>query len=312
MSERISIYDIINFIQKNITQISNIDCIDNTQLTNEIPLIQSNSKLTPLQFQEIKPIKSLPPNLNQIFNEKYFHIGVLRNLNKLDISLYSSIIVCLKSKFHSQTLEFQIDYITKFIDCLKSNSKIFNYKKYNWNKSDIYNSLCKDFIGINIIKFVSDYLYINIFILDIEQDKLYFGSGEHFIAWKKTIFLIKYNDNYFEPLYSETNMYFQHKDTIIQYILSNKHLVNLYQLSLTNTFEFTDIEENLNPYLHIKEQIETIYDDIIDNDVEYTEKTLKNMKLIELQKIASSKKIEIKKQYGKNKTKEELIHAILH
>ena len=72
-----------------------------------------------------------------------------------------------------------------------------------------------------VIRFLADYLFINIFILNIQDDILYaVYSDDNFNIYKMNVFLVYYNE-IFEPLVYNKNKLW----TIIPMILARKYLM---------------------------------------------------------------------------------------
>jgi hypothetical protein len=255
MNEKITIIELIQYIKSNKNAINSVNIIDLNSVKNNLK--KSEKELTHLKFQDVRQVNYLPTKLNEIFdveNNKYLHAGVLEKIpiyDNTNISLYSSILVCLKQNFFSQNMTYQQQFVSTFINCLNSDTKKFNYRKYNWEKDDLNKSFSKGFIGTNIMKYLSDFLCINIFVLDIEKDNLFYAGGEYFVPYKKTIFLIHYTNNIFEPLYTESARFFSINDNIIKTI-RNLQNIDVYRLSNDMNFEFKEKYEDLELYLNIK------------------------------------------------------------
>ena len=331
MTTRISVSSLLNFIDINSKKIKNINYVDLNLIKND-----EINELKKLRFQEVKPITSLPQNLSFIFDikkNKYLHSGVLSSIslfNNTDISIYSSLIVCLKPNFSSQNINYQKQFITTLIECLSSDSTKTSYRKYGWNRSDLQKNISGGFIGINILKFLCDYFTVNIFVLDIKSDSLYYAGGETYVPYKKNIFLIHHDNESFEPFYTEAKRFFNYNDSIIKKIREEK-IVKVYQLSRELNFSFNEQEEELEKHLGIKLEKEeekgekeekeekegkiVKIDDIINiidkvSKSDYTKQELKNMKIADLQGIAKENNIDI--ICGKKKkTKDILIENIL-
>lgn len=336
--ELITTNELIEYIMKNIAKMGTIG-ITNLNDNN----VDVKKELSKISFQDIQPIGTMPIIFEQLFDSsvfKYVHAGVLDKINDVNVSLFSSIITCIKQSFLSQNVKYQQICITEFIDCLKKESIKKNYRKYGWEKNDIYIGLNRGFLGSNILKFINDYLCINIFVLDMESEKIMFCGGDEFIPYKGSIFLIRYKNNNFEPFYMENGKkIFYHNDLIMKKIQENKNLINLYRLCDDMNMEFKEHVENLDQYLHrdnqdkitkreefmqekiqkanTKEQetiafIKKIKDGIeIESTPEkYDSKELKQKKLVELQEISKKLNIDIKTG-NKNKTKDKLIDEIL-
>jgi hypothetical protein len=135
--ERIGITELLNYLKTNKDTIKNIGCIDLNNVNNTKNKIEE-TEISKLHFQDLKKINYLPENLANIFKlnsdnfHKYLHAGVLQNLSysyskhtesvKINVSLYSSILVCLRHTFLSQPSKYQEIFITKLIDRLKNDA----------------------------------------------------------------------------------------------------------------------------------------------------------------------------------------------
>lgn len=315
--ERLNIDDLLQFINDNKNVIDNLGCIDINDIKKDI-----KKELIKLNFRDVRTVNYLPHKLNEIFNvedNKYLHAGVLDNLPTYNgnISLYSSILICVAPSFLSKTVEHQRTILENFINCCKSNSKNFNYSKFGWDRDDIYNCLCKGFIGTNIIKFLCDFMCINIFVLDLESEKLTFGGGDVYNKYKKNIFLIRYSDDHFEPFYADHSRFFSLMSDIMKKIHQNISNIDVYPLYSNMSNTLNEKEEDLDHYLHIKKKDEEKEEkdkkdkkDKEEKENKYTLKDLKPLKLNELQQIAEAFSIDLKVN-DKKKTKDQLINAIL-
>lgn len=257
--------DLFSFIEKNKNKFNNIDVVNLKDVNNEIIKI-----LEPLQYQDFKKISYLPKKLSHIFNIKndYLHAGVSPD-DDINTSFFRSILYCFISTFLSyspqQQTKVMINLVNKLkSDLLQSKFKKFDYKKFGYTKYEIANNISDGILTGSIIKYVSDYLYINIFILDIAEDSLYFGNGDEYIPYKKTIFLLKLKNKetvVYEPLYTENIKTFTIDDDVIKKIRelhkNNKINIQLYklydesQVDVKNSdIKFTEIiMENLENYI---------------------------------------------------------------
>lgn len=268
--KRVSVEDLFKYIKSNKESFRTVGCVDLNDTKEDIQIIENIERL---HFQDSKKVNFLPKNLAHIFKfnsdnfHKYLHSGVFSNLNysydkrvekvNINVSLYSSVITCLKQSFLSQPVSYQSNFITKFIDRLRveittSKSKTHYKKLYKWKNDELHTDLVHDITGCKIIKYLCDFLHINIFILDIDDDNLYYGGGEQYIPYKKNIFLLKYSNDIYEPFFTEHAKTFGVNEPIIKTIKQNISLIKIYQLSeqLKNDFvsELEEIEENLDIY----------------------------------------------------------------
>ena len=237
MTDKITKDMLLQFIKKNISGINKIDKINlnSINLSLEEKICKKN-EITPLGYQSSEKITFLPRNIIPWFNIKeyqYYHIGVLENFvprnvdYDINISLFASILTCLTSSFSQQPPKIQSDLIHTLIMRLKKDAKKkfneFNYRNKDtaFTHHDLINELNNGIIGGNLIRYIADYFHINIFILDIEENEFTFGNIKNFIPFKKSIFLIKYNQNKFEPLFTNKNKYFCYNDDLIEIIIDN-------------------------------------------------------------------------------------------
>jgi hypothetical protein len=244
--KKISISDLIEFIRKNINTINKIGSINLDDVYSEPKSSSEKNTLEQLEFQDMKKVNYLPENLNKLFdceNIKFIHCGVLKNINEQNVSFYSSIFSCLKQTFISQFINSQTNFILTFLKRICSEIKGRQYnKKYKLYKIEICNNISKNIIDDKVIKFISDFLHINIFILDIANDVLLFYD-ECFIPYKKSIFLIKYDKVNFEPIFSEHTKFFTISDSLIKDIVLNK--ITVKNLNI--------VQEDLSFYSGVKE-----------------------------------------------------------
>ena len=208
---------LINFIEKNFNnkEYNNYynDCGEKENVKDKNINI---NKLEKLNFSDEKQITFFPTNLDEWFNieDKYFHKGCLTHFEPLNvnyninISLFSSIFTCLFDNFSNHLPNKQSVIIQDFILLLKKDSKKkfseFEYKNKDtsFTSYDLIAELDNGVFGGNIFRYISDYLHINIFVLDVTEDNLTYGNIKIFIPYKKTIFLLKFGDNY-EPMYTK-------------------------------------------------------------------------------------------------------------
>jgi hypothetical protein len=296
--------DVIDFISKNIVNMKNIGCYDLNDTINK------QQGLEELNFQDIKKIDIFPKAIEEVLNPKsthYCHSGVLKYItkgNKTNISFYSSVLTCLKQNFISQTTSFQFNFLTRFIDILLSEIHTtkfeqFGFRNFNLSKTDLHNFIERGKINEYVIKFVSDFLYVNIFILNVNDDKIDFFNNT-FIPYKKNIFIIQYTESDFEPLFTEYTKIFSITTPLIQKIINDKSSVCQYDFTDES---FSNISVNyVEPKVSVAPPPETT------EKKEY-EKVDQNYKRDELLKIASELNIELKNG-KKYKTKTELINEI--
>lgn len=262
--KRISTESLIKYIQTNKDTLKSINFVD----LNEVNIKTEITSLEKAKIQTLIEINYLPPNLSNIFNlnmgPKYLHCGCLNIINQnggsIIVSFYSSILSCLIQQFFISSLSDQILFTIKLINTLKKESSETSYsqfaykKRYGWKPDDIKNDISSNIITPRVMKFVADYFHINIFILDLEKDMLFFG-GDEYIPYKRTIFLIKYADQTFEPLYLGNNKVFTVDNELIKDIRNNLDCVNIFQFTDRHLLGLEETEEELINYLPKQTQI---------------------------------------------------------
>lgn len=265
--ERLTLDLLLSYIDDNMGKIKTIDCIDLNDTKHDVEKSIKN-----LEFQHVKKISFLPDNLADVFdleNEKitYMHAGVLqflkyidkkhvsKTVDKFNVTLFSSILVCIKPNFLSQPIAIQTAFITNLIHRLKDCAKnsyfdTNNYKNFGWSKNELCDEVVSDAVNDKIIKFLSDYLMLNIFILDVEQDELFFGSGA-FVQYKKNVFLLRFENDLFEPFFIEQSRTYSHSDEIMKIVLKNSEKIRMIQFDKKNILEFNNqsFAEDLEKYL---------------------------------------------------------------
>lgn len=264
IGKRVGIDDLLKYIKKNKDAFKSVGCID----LNEADEKSTSTSLEKLNFQDLKKVTYLPEKLANIFklqNNKYLYAGTLRSLTNVSstknnitkenikCSLFSSVITCLKQSFLSQPLAYQAVFIGRFMDRLKAEIKgnkfiQLGYKKYKWDKVELYNDISHGITNCNVIKYLSDYLHINIFVLDIDEDSLFYGGGDTYVPYKKTLFLIKHPDDTFEPFFTEQSKVFTVNDGITKIIKQNFKSIQPYVLSNDMDFSFFETMEDLGQY----------------------------------------------------------------
>lgn len=283
--KRISTEDLLKYIKTNKEIIKSIKFVD----LNDSPVDNKKLVLEKNKLHELTEINYLPSKLSTIFKlengQKYLHSGCLQSISQNDgqqlfVSFYSSILSCLIQNFFVSSLSEQILFTTKLLNRLKIEScgntyeQQFYKKRYGWNSEDIKNDMNLNLITPKIMKFVSDFFHINIFILDLAKDSLHFGGNEY-IPFKRTIFLIKYFDDTFEPLHCGNNRVFTVDNDLIKEIRNNLDCVNIFQFTDRHLLGFEETEEELINYLPKQTQIKIKKEK---PEFEYDKKIIENNK----------------------------------
>ncbi len=261
IGKRISKDDLLKYIETNKDAAKNINIIDLNETVSEHEV----TSIEKAPFQGIQEIKFLPKKLAKILkinSIKYLHTGCLKTITirngkqqtNLQISLLSSIMTCFHTQFSTMTVANQASFIQKLferlkVDSLGSKFTQFGYnKKYKWHKNDIETELLKCSYDGKVLKYLSDYFHINIFILDIERDQIYY-PGDEYVPFKNTIFVLKFEDGIYEPISTQNIRVFTPGCQLINDIRANLDNINVINLGEKMSIGLEEIEEDLTQYL---------------------------------------------------------------
>jgi len=236
-----------NNLQTNKSYSNNSDQIkkSNSNLLSK-SLTQTNILFISSQ-DNYEPLPKLSGQLSDIF-EKFTDKITKFNITKFftndhghnNISLFSSVLACIKEDYLSISKEQQY----KYIDCLITNIlnnlstiEIFKELEYDllgWNSVDIIKNLKTYTPSNQIIRILADYFHINILIIDIINDQVY--STSIINRFKKTILLINVDKNFYEPCFYKTI------NNKITKIYDNNDILIKYLFDIENSVEICDIK----------------------------------------------------------------------
>jgi hypothetical protein len=252
--KRLSIDDIYKFVKQNGKIFQNIGCIN----LNENVSIKED--LEKLQFQDIRKVYNLPSSISNFLQvsssgvSKYLHAGTFgRTKSSINLSLFSSVISCLRRSFLSQTIVAQEKFLLALIDRLKIELPnvflIHQYEKlYTWSKTEVTSDISTGIFTGQVLKVLCDFFCVNIFVCDIDSDTVYFGGGMHYIPFRKTIFLLKFDNDEFEPLFTEQTRLFTLSDDPMGYIRKNIKHAKLYHVFGYGVSKTEEVDEDLVKY----------------------------------------------------------------
>jgi len=304
-------------------------------------------KFNCLKFGESKNINDFPEKLKTIFDPfiKDFrrHGSKINFDNDVNLSLYYSISACIIKDFKTLSSADQLIYINKLREkiivflTIEETFKKYDYEKLGWVKKDIINSFVQYKTNKLVLKVIADYLNINIFILNIIEDKIYIVSeNDSYDMFRPNIF-VAFNEDIFEPLLYLDNTILDHSTPPVKKLITvDRNLLLIMNTNMTND---TQINFNLklsNLDKHFKKHsdsdkkveepknsdnndtIENEYGEVTVEDSEEPETKLvfhisPKMKKDELQQIAKKLSIDIEKNGAKKKipkTNSELINEI--
>ena len=234
--------------------------------------------------------------------------------------------------------------LEEFIINTNKHVQIADFNKLNMKKIKLNKTLKSHKVDLDIIRFVSDYLHINIFLFDetINANKIIYCSGD-FIPYKKCIVLYHDEDTYY-PVITSNYKVFKFEQSVVKFMLSDISRIATHDNSSFNLVtEVLDsyinkdiaqlIEDNMKIPINKPEETASVVNGF-DDEYSPTEKEVEfdsessdleqeceatNNKLEEymtyslkdLQKLAKDNNIDIKNKTGKFKTKKELAEDLL-
>lgn len=345
--KRIALTKLISYVLSFTVDNVNKDVLDNifpTQIKSD-----DEFQFESLTLGESRNINDFPIKLKSIFDP--FIKDLMRHgsrtvfENDVNMSLYFSVLSLLIKNYTTLPTTDQLNYITKLRDKLVmiiTNNET-TYKSLGWTKKEILNSLVQYKTNKIILKLLADYLCINIFMLNITEDRVYvISENDSYDMFRPNIFLVYNMEENFEPLiYSNTPVLNYNTSIIKKLITVDKNFLVLLNMNLNEnnsginfTLKLTDLTDD--KILIKKEDItnDNEYGEVIaeDSDANAYVKSIENsdkdkstqlvfnistkMKLDELQTIAKKLNVDLERstttKSGKkqSKTKQELIDEI--
>jgi len=242
---RVTLPKLISYI--NSFTITESNKIINKKITIFPLQIKSNDnfKFKCLDTNKSQNINDFPEKLKLIFDpfiKDIIRFGSNKNYdNDNNLSLYFSILFLLINDFDKLPDKDQQNAIIKLRDKLiifisiHDNLKNQHYNEFGWSKKDIIDTLIKFETNKLIIKILADYFNINIFILNIVEDKIYVVSENNFYDMFRPNILISVNYEIFEPLiYSNSKLIEYNSGLIKKLITVDKNNLILINFSLKN------------------------------------------------------------------------------
>jgi hypothetical protein len=264
--ERITLEDLLQFIKTNLSTFqrpTEIITVDNEkvkivsdkvkkpevktfydELTTSVSNIKFNSNF----------IKSFPnfPVASDLFvlnmsnflndNSSETESEVKKKIDYTNFSFFKAILFNLLKTPKPSDLENFIKTLVKHISY--GGITEFNYTKLKWNKKTLKDNINKNIIDPGTIRVVNDYLHINIFIFNEDNEKFEYGGGD-FIPFKMNVFLYKYK-GVFYPIFTKTQKYFPFDSYLVKYFLTNSD-----KITLLSQDQLTFKEEDLSSYINL-------------------------------------------------------------
>jgi hypothetical protein len=244
---------------------------NNSNDNNEYDLTVNNNMediaFKQLIFGESSNITDLPKNLKSMFDP------FIKNISRYGIksedaisnkSLISSVLYCIWNNFLDLEEDEKIQLTSKLNKKLIGdvvNGDLFDeygYKKQGWIKKELRESITNYRNNKMVLQVLSDYLHINIFLLNVSEDKLYaIYSEELFNMFKMNLF-ITHNDGHFEPLCYNNNKLWRFDDEPLKKLINvEKQKINVMNVDFKSAGEervFQVGSEDLDKYMDNDEE----------------------------------------------------------
>jgi hypothetical protein len=243
----LTIDKLLTFIKENIklNTSSNNDNTNNYQPQKEL--------YKKLDFGNTQTFTFLENEFNEILNKyslnllRYGTINYAKVINDNDIeyniSLYFSLLLGIFDDFKSLPKDQQIQCIKKFVEKLlldisaQDLFKKFNYEVYDWKKSELVDEIKKYNFGKRIIKFLADYLHLNIWILNYETDEINLSYCNNKINKFRDNIILFYNKGIYEIISYNAKFILNSDSDIIIYLYQNINNISALQFDFKNDID---------------------------------------------------------------------------
>jgi len=202
-----------------------------------------------------------------------------------------------------------------FKKMLRENDAINLFNKFNFQKRKICKKKVLRNLLINqdedneiIIKFLCDYLNINLLILENNKYNLY-SNNDEFELYKVTLVLYKYDQKYYILTEKKTNKKIFTSDDNINYRIKFQLFIknNNFQKPINEQLQVSEPVDDLTNLLDDLHLSESDSDVIIEEIIDLPTINYNKMKVVELKKLCKERKI---KGYSKLK-KQQLIEVLV-
>lgn len=154
--------------------------------------------------------------------------------------------------------------------------KKFNYKALGWTKKETVNTVKEYRNNLVTLRLLADYFNVNIFLLNINEDKIYTVYPEESLNMFKPNIFMAYHDETFEPLtYEDNKLWMYHHKPIKKIINVDKQYISVLHADFSKEAKDKDPKlfqvepENLDKYL--EDDIKDDKDDKDDQDDDDTD-----------------------------------------
>ena len=306
MSQRLSLAKLISYVQT---------IRKNDENPNDLE-IKNDDKIDEFKFEILEPkekkvILDFPDKIKQLFDPFLKNIHRCGSIDKFkgqeqNVSLFYSILFCLINDFTNLSLEQQEKQILLLRKKLHNKDFFLdnNYESLGWKKKDLFESLNEFKNNKMILRSLADYFNINIFLLNIGDERIYAIYPEDlFNMFKMNIFLCVHDDHFESLIYENNKQWKYNFDVFKKLITIDKEKINVLDVNLSNPQEkiFKIGMENLDKYIILEENKENEYnendqeEDLFIKEIEDSEMeniNIENVNSIFLIKINDKKDLE--------------------
>lgn len=284
--KRLSLNKLISYVQS-ISSV-NINPNDNEMDVVFSNQVKSNDEFTfeVLKYPESKNINDFSEKTRKIFDpfiKDFKRHGSRPYFDNPDVNMtmYFSIMSQLFPNFYKLPQDKQLMYITKLRDRLViyiSNDTIFienGYDKLQWNKKDTLNSLVQFKSNKIVLKILADYFQINIFIVNILEDKIYvISSNDYYDMFRQNIIISCHEENFEHVTYSGKHLLDYTSEPIKKLLNVEKSFICFINPSINNKdyIPFRIMFDNFDKFIDVKEDeqkiesnTETVDDTLVNN-----------------------------------------------
>lgn len=229
---RLTTESLLAYIQQNLGLKNKTNTSDeNVNDTNES--MKENFKK--LEFGNYQNLSFIENEFNEILNEYSLNLiryGVLHKetINYSEdnnISLHFSLMMIIKHDYKSLPKEQQLLCIQKFTEKMlldissRDLFKKFDYQLYSWTRAELVTEIKKYTLGKRILKFISDYLFLNIWIFNYETDEIMLCYCNDKVNKYRNNIVIFYNQDVYEPISFDGNFIMDIECPLIEHLFNN-------------------------------------------------------------------------------------------
>lgn len=225
---RLTTERLISYINENLNIKKNVSTEENISE-------QANEIFRELDFGDFQNLSFLDGEFNELINSYSLDLNrygvisteTINNVSDANISLYFSLIMIIKNEYKTMQKSQQLLYLQKFVEKMLTDIsshdlfKKFEYEAGGWNKNEFIAEIKKFIIGKRTIKFLADYLLLNIWILNYETDELLMCHSNNKVNKFRNNIIIFYQNNVYEPVSYQNIYLLDNECPLINYLYEN-------------------------------------------------------------------------------------------